>query len=202
MRIGVHDLVRAWRLPGRALLFGMPLTLGPTAVLARWTIGLPWVECFLVGAVLSPTDPVLASALVGNEAVPGRLRHLLTVESGVNDGLALPFVLVFMAAASRAPAPVSPILGELALGLAIGTVVPALVVALDRLTPLAAAPEADALGAIAVGLLVFATARALHGNVFLAAFAGGVAMASLSERLVRAYDQVGSWPTPRPTCPP
>ena len=80
--------------PGRALGWGLPLTLlghgGGGALVA----GLGWAESLLIGAILAPTDPVFAAALVGNDKVPARLRHLLNVESGVNDGLALPFVVV------------------------------------------------------------------------------------------------------------
>jgi len=97
MRFPLRHLKEIWRLPGRALLYGMPLTLFGTALVAYFLVGLSWVEAALVGAVLSPTDPVFASALVGNDKVPGRLRHLLNVESGVNDGLALPFVIVLLA---------------------------------------------------------------------------------------------------------
>lgn len=50
--------------------------------------GLQWSEAFLVGAVLSPTDPVFAAAIVGRKEIPYRLRNLLNVESGLNDGLA------------------------------------------------------------------------------------------------------------------
>ena len=99
MRVGLPQLRSAWQLPGRALLLGLPLTLAATAVLAHYVVGLPWLESFLLGAVLAPTDPVFASAIVGREEVPGRLRHLLNVESGVNDGLALPIVLVLLASA-------------------------------------------------------------------------------------------------------
>jgi hypothetical protein len=52
--------------------------------LAHFIVGLPWVEAFLVGAVLSPTDPSFAAAIVGHEEVPARLRYLLNVESGLN----------------------------------------------------------------------------------------------------------------------
>ena len=57
----------------------------------------------LVAAVLSPTDPVLAAAIVGRRAVPSRVRHLLNVESGLNDGLALPVVVVLIDVAARRP---------------------------------------------------------------------------------------------------
>jgi NhaP-type Na+/H+ or K+/H+ antiporter len=80
--------------------WGLPLTLAITALTAHFIVGLDWPASLLIGAILAPTDPVFASALVGNEKVPARLRHLLNVESGVNDGLALPFVMVFLAIAA------------------------------------------------------------------------------------------------------
>ena len=101
MRVGVRDLIKAWQLPGRALLFGMPLTMLFTAIAAHFLAGLGWVEAFLIGAILVPTDPVFASAIVGRQEVPRRLRHLLNVESGVNDGLALPVVIALLAVASH-----------------------------------------------------------------------------------------------------
>ena len=64
MRVGFIDLRRAWRLPGRALVLGMPLTFGVTALLAHYVAGLGWAESLLVGAILAPTDPVFASAIV------------------------------------------------------------------------------------------------------------------------------------------
>src|SRR5680860_133965 len=94
MRVGFPELRSAWRLPGRALILGLPLSLGLIAVLAHVLTGLPWAESFLLGAVLSPTDPVFAAAIVGRDEIPYKLRHLLSVESGLNDGLALPVVVV------------------------------------------------------------------------------------------------------------
>ena len=57
---------------------------------------LDWAECFLLGAVLSPTDPVVTSTVVTARRVPALVRHTLNLESGLNDGLALPFVLFFL----------------------------------------------------------------------------------------------------------
>ncbi|MEO7370477.1 MAG: cation:proton antiporter, partial [Ilumatobacteraceae bacterium] len=70
MRVSLDQLRSAWRLPGRALLFGLPLTLVATAIFGRYLGGLPWAEAFLVGAVLCPTDPVFAAAIVGREEIP------------------------------------------------------------------------------------------------------------------------------------
>ena len=61
---------------------------------------LSWTESFLLGALLSPTDPVLSSSVVTNPRVPRLIRHSLNLESGLNDGLALPAVLALAAALS------------------------------------------------------------------------------------------------------
>jgi NhaP-type Na+/H+ or K+/H+ antiporter len=91
-------LQRAWHLPLRKLLLAMPLTTVIVAAATRLLIGLSWTESFLLGALLAPTDPVLTSSIVTNPRVPRLVRHSLNLESGLNDGLALPAVLAFTAA--------------------------------------------------------------------------------------------------------
>jgi NhaP-type Na+/H+ or K+/H+ antiporter len=91
-------LQREWRLPARKLIVGMPVTAIVVAALARWLAGFSWTEAFLLGALLSPTDPVLSSGVVTDPRVPRVIRHSLNLESGLNDGLALPAVLAFAAA--------------------------------------------------------------------------------------------------------
>ncbi len=87
-----------WHLPLRKLVIAMPITAIVVATLARWLVGLTWTEAFLLGALLSPTDPVLSSSVVTDPRVPRVVRHSLNLESGLNDGLALPAVLAFAAA--------------------------------------------------------------------------------------------------------
>ena len=87
-----------WRLPLRKLVLAMPLTAGIIALAARVMVGLSWTQSLLLGALLSPTDPVLSSTVVTNPRVPRLVRHSLNLESGLNDGLALPAVLVLAAA--------------------------------------------------------------------------------------------------------
>jgi NhaP-type Na+/H+ or K+/H+ antiporter len=89
-----------WHLPVRKLVLAMPLTAGIVAVAAHALVGLTWTESLLLGALLSPTDPVLSSSVVTNPRVPRLVRHSLNLESGMNDGLALPAVLAFAAALS------------------------------------------------------------------------------------------------------
>ncbi len=191
MRVGVRDLAYAWRLPGRALLLGLPLTLLFTAVLAHFVAGLPWLASFLVGAVLSPTDPVFASALVGREEVPLRLRRLLNVESGVNDGLALPIVVVLLAVASQQEVEAVTIAEELALGVVIGVVVPWIALRLERTRLFDLAESYEPLYAFSVGLLVLALGYVTHANLFLAAFSAGITVVSVSPRFKDAFHQFG-----------
>ncbi len=97
LEVEAEMLQKAWRLPLRKLVVAMPLTCAIVAAATHWLIGLGWTESFLVGALLSPTDPVLSSSVVTNPRVPRVVRHSLNLESGMNDGLALPAVLAFTA---------------------------------------------------------------------------------------------------------
>ncbi len=192
MRVGWSDLTSAWRLPGRALVLGLPLTLLITAGAAHWVAGLGWTEALLIGAVLAPTDPVFAAALVGNEKVPGRLRHLLNVESGVNDGLALPFVIVLLAVASSSgDLHLGELSLELALGIAIGVLVPLAALRLERSKIFSASTSYEPLNAVAIGLTVLALAEATHANLFLAAFAAGITIATAGERQRETFEEFG-----------
>jgi NhaP-type Na+/H+ or K+/H+ antiporter len=93
-------LKREWHLPARKLVVAMPITAAIVAAAAHLLFGLSWTESFLLGALLSPTDPVLTSSIVTNARVPRLIRHSLNLESGLNDGLALPAVLALLAALS------------------------------------------------------------------------------------------------------
>ncbi|HEY2161374.1 MAG TPA: cation:proton antiporter [Solirubrobacteraceae bacterium] len=98
LEVEAEMLQREWRLPLRKLILAMPITAAVIALGAHVLVGLSWTESFLLGALLSPTDPVLSSSVVTNPRVPRLIRHSLNLESGLNDGLALPAVLAFAAA--------------------------------------------------------------------------------------------------------
>jgi NhaP-type Na+/H+ or K+/H+ antiporter len=91
-------LQTAWHLPLRKLVLAMPMTAAIVALGAHALTDLGWTESFLLGSLLAPTDPVLSSSVVTNLRVPRIVRHSLNLESGLNDGLALPAVLAFTAA--------------------------------------------------------------------------------------------------------
>ena len=100
LEVEAEMLQKAWRLPLRKFVVAMPLTCVIVALATHALTDLGWVECFLLGALLSPTDPVLSSSVVTNPRVPRVVRHSLNLESGLNDGLALPAVLAFLAVAA------------------------------------------------------------------------------------------------------
>jgi NhaP-type Na+/H+ or K+/H+ antiporter len=98
LEVEAEMLQTAWRLPARKLVLAMPITGALVALVTHALTDLSWTESFLLGALLSPTDPVLSSSVVTNPRVPRLVRHSLNLESGMNDGLALPAVLAFSAA--------------------------------------------------------------------------------------------------------
>jgi NhaP-type Na+/H+ or K+/H+ antiporter len=98
LEVEAEMIQTAWHLPVRKLVLAMPVTCGLVAVVTHAVTDLTWTESFLVGALLSPTDPVLSSSVVTNPRVPRLVRHSLNLESGMNDGLALPAVLALSAA--------------------------------------------------------------------------------------------------------
>ena len=84
-------------LPGRLLLVGLPLTIALGTVAARLLFPeAGWAAAALVASILAPTDAALGLAVVTNVAVPARIRRALNVESGLNDGIATPFVTLFL----------------------------------------------------------------------------------------------------------
>ena len=87
----------------RLLALGLPLTVVAGWVLAAWLLpGLGGWLALLVGAALAPTDAALGASVVTNPAVPTRVRRLITVESGLNDGIVTPVVFVALAGAVSA----------------------------------------------------------------------------------------------------
>lgn len=189
--VGLRDLRAAWRLPGRALLLGMPITFIISAVLGVWLLGLSWPEAFLVAAVLAPTDPVFASAIVGRGEIPHRVRHLLGVESGLNDGLALPVVLFLIAAVGGPDAQPLELAEELGLGILVGVAVPIVISWLVRLKVFSRTPLYASLTPVAVALIVLGVCLATHANLYLAAYSAGITIATVAPEMRDAFTEFG-----------
>jgi len=181
--IDLAQLRRDHNLPVRMLLIGMPLSIlfGAAAALLLFG-GLGLWEAALLAAILAPTDAALGQAVVSNRVVPVRIRQALNVESGLNDGIALPFILIFGALASAVHAETDAaewlifgtkqiVFGPLA-GIAVGYVGAKFVSLCYRTQWMSESAE----GMIALGLAfgAFALAETVHGNGFIAAFVAGL----------------------------
>ena len=175
-------LIVHWSPPVRALALAMPLTLIFLALCAKGLFGdLSWAEAFLLAAVLSPTDPVVTSTVVTSQRVPESVRHTLNLESGLNDGLALPFVLFFIVLASPggdAGKEALDLLGEAGVGALIGVCLGLLAGRVTHHLPGGGMERRyEGIYALGAGLLAFGLADVTIGNGFIAAFVCGIALA-------------------------
>ncbi len=90
-----HKLVESYQIPLRMLVLGMPMTIAAgTTVVYLLSPEAGWAVALLTAAILTPTDAALGQTVVSSMEVPQRLSQAINVESGLNDGLALPFVLI------------------------------------------------------------------------------------------------------------
>jgi NhaP-type Na+/H+ or K+/H+ antiporter len=175
-------LARHWGPPARALAVAMPLTMGLLALGAYLVFPeLSWAEAFLLAAILSPTDPVVTSTVVTAQRVPAVVRHTLNLESGLNDGLALPFVLFFLVLATPggdAGQEAVELLGEAAFGAAIGIVLGLIGGRLhNRLPGGGITARYEGIYAVGFGLAAFGLADVTFGNGLIAAFVAGIVLA-------------------------
>jgi NhaP-type Na+/H+ or K+/H+ antiporter len=174
-------LVVHWGPVVRALAIAMPLTLVLLALAAKLLFSeLDWSEAFLLGAVLSATDPVVTSAVVTSQRVPAPVRHALNLESGLNDGLALPFVLFFIILASPggdAGTEALKLLGEAAFGAVVGIVLGQLAGRLTRYMPGGGIIRRyEGIYALGIGLLAYGFSDVTIGNGLIAAFVCGISL--------------------------
>jgi len=170
-------------MPGRLLGIGLPLTIVLGGLGAAWLVpGVSLAEGFLIGAILAPTDAALGKGVATNKSIPARIRQVLNVESGLNDGIALPVVTALVAVAAAGADLETPghwaqfALREIGIGLAIG-----LAIGLVGGSILRAAGEKDSvtgaarqLATLAVAIAAFAVTEMATGNGFIAAFVAGI----------------------------
>ncbi|MCZ6666605.1 MAG: cation:proton antiporter [Gammaproteobacteria bacterium] len=182
-RIDLRAVSRDHDLPVRMLAIGLPLIIAAgTLVALALPLGLSLWEAALLAAILAPTDAALGQAVVANSLVPARIRQALNIESGLNDGIALPLVLLFacMASASHAGSGsqnwflfglMQITLGPVA-GFVIATGTARLIDGAVKGGWMGESYEGPAI--LGVALLAFAGAELIGGNGFIAAFVAGL----------------------------
>jgi NhaP-type Na+/H+ or K+/H+ antiporter len=188
-RVNVHQLRNDLGLPVRLLAAGLPLTIGlGTAVAFGLLPGISLWVAAAIGAIVAPTDAALGASIMEDARIPNRVRRLLNVESGLNDGIATPFVNLFLAGAvATEMIHTTSVLGaarELLIGAGVGTGVGLL--GGWALSRAGARGWSDAgfraLAPLGLALLAYSGAIEAHGNGFVAAFLAGMAFGSVVRR--------------------
>lgn len=169
------------------------------ALAAWWLLGLAVPAAAILGAALASTDPVLLRGLLRRRDIPEDARHALQLESGLNDVVLLPVVLVALAFLSSGNAHSGGSFAKLALNLLIlgpgaGILIGLLgVAALDLIRKrLGVRRDYESLYSLGIALTAFAAAEAVHGSGFLAAFAAGMTIAALDVELCDCFIEYGA----------
>jgi NhaP-type Na+/H+ or K+/H+ antiporter len=182
-RVNLRRLRRGAETPIRLLSLGMLLSIGLGTVVGVLLLeGLDAWECAALAAILAPTDAALGAAVVDNERVPRFIRQTLNVEAGLNDGLAVPFLLMFIAGAtvSEGFEPGSFLASTALEKIGIGVLAGALAGLIGgRLVRRARAANwstgtSEQLAMAGLAVALFALTEELGGSGFIAAFVGGL----------------------------
>lgn len=181
-QINLHALRRRHQWPLRMLALGLPLAIiiGTLAAMP-FLSGEPLIVAALAAALLAPTDAALGQAVITNKAVPERVRRALTLESGLNDGLALPAILLFASLAGEMMQPGATdwlmfgakqlVLGPLA-GAALGAAGGVLFLTAKRRGM--TTDTIEGIGSIAMAGGAYLAADEIGGNGFISAFVAGL----------------------------
>jgi sodium/hydrogen antiporter len=185
-------LRRHWSPVARALVIAMPITMALLGLAAKLLFpDLSWAEALLLAAVLSPTDPVVTSAVVTSRIVPASVRHTLNLESGLNDGLALPFVLFFLVLAGPGGDPggeAAKLFGEALFGGLVGIGLGALGGRLHPHLPGGGlTARYEGIYSVGFALLAFGLAEVTIGNGLIAAFVCGIALGATEKEVPQGF---------------
>ena len=191
LQLGVPLRDRRWRLPLRLAFVSMAIMVALVAAIGVWVLGLPLGAAVLLGAVLAPTDPVLASGVQSDPGSdPDRLGFSLAGEGGLNDGAAFPFVLLGLGLLGVHDAGPSLVrwwsvdlvwatVGGAAIGGVLGAAIGWLVVYLRSRHEAEGLDQFLGLGLVA---MAYGVAQLVLASGFLAVFAAGLALQRVRER--------------------
>jgi NhaP-type Na+/H+ or K+/H+ antiporter len=187
-RINLRMLVKDHSLPQRLLGIGLPLTMIFGTLLAAVMFGvLKFWEAAIVAIILAPTDASLGMSVVTNPKVPVRIRQTLNIESGLNDGIAMPFLLfaIALALAEEMPSLTGDWLlfaaGQIVFGIVVGVIVGYLGVKFIERGHKTGwmSPEFEKISALVLALLAYVAAEPLGGNGLIAAFCLGATIGNV-----------------------
>lgn len=185
-------LKRNRTLPIRLLLIGLPLTiLLGTALGFMVFIDFSWLEIAILATMLAPTDAALGKAVVTNEAVPAKIREALNVESGLNDGISVPILYLFMAFfTSETDTDFGSLQGfylfaeEIGIGLLAGLLITSIVLVIAHYSNMHnwVTQTWKPIIIMALTISCFTAAQLLGGSGFIACFAGGFLYGTINDK--------------------
>lgn len=197
--LNITEVRRRSGLAIRLLGPGTLLTAALLAVTGWWLLGLSPAAAAILGAALASTDPVLLRGLLRRRDIPEAARQPLQLESGLNDVVLLPVVLVGIAFLSPAGKPTGSAFAKLGLDLFLlgpgaGILIGLLgVAALDLIRKRSGVRrDYESLYSLGICFTAFAAAESVHGSGFLAAFAAGMTIASLDVELCDCFVEYGA----------
>lgn len=184
-------LRKSFHIPQRLLLIGLPLTivLGFFAGIYLFD-GLSMFEVAILATMLAPTDAALGKAVVTNEDVPANIREGLNVESGLNDGICVPILFIFLALAAHTPIEggtlslaLNLIVEEIGIGILVGVAITTVGAWFIKYAEQRGWVTLtwQQLPAITMAVACFAVAQSLGGSGFIAAFVGGLLFGALAK---------------------
>jgi NhaP-type Na+/H+ or K+/H+ antiporter len=196
--LNIAEVRRRATLALRLLGPGTLLTAALIALAGWWLLGLTAAGAAILGAALASTDPILLRGLLRRRDIPADARHALQLESGLNDAVLLPVVLVAMVFLNPGTTLDGAGLSKFGLNLFIlgpgaGILIGLLgVAALDLIRKrLGVRRDYESLYSLGVALTAYAAAEAVHGSGFLAAFAAGMTIAALDVELCDCFVEYG-----------
>jgi NhaP-type Na+/H+ or K+/H+ antiporter len=190
----ISEVRRHAGLAFRMLGPGTILCAALTALAAWWLLQIPPASAAILGAALASTDPVLLRGLLRNQNISSEARQALRLESGLNDAVLLPIVVVAIALTGHHDQGFAKMgFGLFILGPGAGIAIGLLgVAALDLIRKrIGVRRDYESLYSLGIAFSAFAAAEAVHGSGFLAAFAAGLTIAALDVELCDCFIEYG-----------
>lgn len=186
--------------PIKLLAIGLPLTILAGAVFAYWLLPLGIVAALLLAIILTPTDAALAQSVMEQKSIDADLRNSVNVESGLNDGIALPILLMALALHTAGSAQeldgaywgefiLTQLLAGTVIGVAVGRIGSYLInqaCEKDWISPVY-----QRLSSISLAIIAFSLAEVFHGNGFIAVFLAGLFLQTQHEVVIERLKEFG-----------
>jgi NhaP-type Na+/H+ or K+/H+ antiporter len=199
----IHVIKKNLKIPRRLLLIGLPLTILLGFISAYFIFDeFSWVEAAILAVILAPTDAALGKSVITNPNIPAKISQSLNVESGLNDGICVPFLLLFFAFALETKAGFEIMthgffIRTIGMGAAVGLGIAYTGIYLIRHFSKKGwiGTSSQKVMVISLAISIFSLAQFLGGSGFIACFVGGLLFGEFAkehkQKLVLAAEGIG-----------